>query len=375
MKNFKNENQMPVDGQNPLQNQPQASSAAPQGQIPNAAPATQPAPKAAPEAQPASAPKTAPNPSAVPNGMPKSGYPQSGMPVSGYPASGYGISALVDTPKKENNGLKAMIVILVIILIGILALILVCACDKDSGNHGTNNPSPPPTNQYGPPPPGPPPVQYEPGTIVIDGQDCNGAVDYYRNEEIGMTFFDMKQFFEFVGADVVISGDVVTIATNTQIAVFTVGSDQVEITMKQTGNMRTGFIHQAPYREGDKIYFYIRDLITVFNTASVNYDDNTDVTYIYFSMMPPPGGQMGAPMGPPPPGPGPGGPGGPPPGGPAYGGGYSPAPAPAPQGQPAAGFEPKDIEVQQPPQEESPQGQSPQGQPPQGQPPQGQPPR
>ena len=364
MKNNNYENQNPVNSQDPMQSVPQGSQAPMQPQ----APQTPQAPNAGP------APEAVPNVSSgatIPGGIPKSGYPNSGMPVSGYPASGYGTSAYAEAPKEDKKGLKIAIVILVLILIGILAFILwsMISGNKDDASNNVNTPGaqqpmPMDNGMMPPPPPMEMPV-YEPGSIIIDNRDCNGSVDYYRNEDLGMTFFDMKQFFEFVGADVVVTDDVITIATTTQVAVFTVGSNQVEITMKQTGNMRTGFLYHAPYREGDKVYFYIRDLITVFNSASVYYDDNTDVTNIFFAtpapphmggmMMPPP--QGGGMMPPPPPQ---GGMYGPPPPPPGYG--Y--APAPAPQGQNAT------VETEQAP-DPAPQGQPPQGQPPQGQPPRG----
>ncbi len=260
--------------------------------------------------EPVQSPQQTPN-----TGYPNSAYPNSGYPNSGYPNSAYPGSGYFVQEKKKSLAVPIAIAAGVVVIVAVMAVLFLMR----------NN------NQMGMMPPPPPPMNATPGSVLLNGQ----TVTFDVIQEDGKTFLPVDDFAKAVNYDCVIDGDTIKIIAPTEISTLEIGSTKVNLEDQTVGTETSVSITTEPFRNGDKVYIYSRDVALFLKNAYVTYNPQMQIVEINVG--------MGGPGGPPPPPPQGGGYGGPPP----QGGGYG---APPQQGG-AAGQPPQDGGAGQPPQQ------------------------
>lgn len=218
---------------------------------------------------------------------PQSGYPQSGFPQSGYPQSGYPQSGMPYPmsgyeEKKTSTGKIVIISIVAVLIVALaIALVVILQGEKDPVVIPGNNTSQTINGGL---------MSAPPGSVLLNGE----PVAFEVIKENGKTSLPVKELAEAIDFDCVINGDKIQIVSPAEIVTLEVGSTKVEFADQIAGGTTSVNITTEPFKKGDDVYVYSRDIAFFIKNATVSYNPHLDVVEISVEGMNPAqaGGQV-----------------------------------------------------------------------------------
>jgi hypothetical protein len=218
------------------------------------------------------------------SGYPQSGYPQSGYPQSGYPQSGYpqpGMPYPMTGYAEEKKSKTWQIVIIAIVAVLIVALTTTLIVVL------RNKPNIPAQNVMQQPPQGM--MDVTPGSVLLNGQTV--TFDVIQKE--GKTYLPVEDFSKAINYDCVVDDDKIKIIAPSEISTLEIDSTDVKIEDQTTGSTTSVAITTEPFKNGDTVYIYARDIALFLKNAYVTYNSQMQIVEINVGM----GGMGSAPQG------------------------------------------------------------------------------